>query len=144
MNIVDCRGCSPLSYVKKEFWSEWIQFFERVKDRFWMYRDINKDGEEPPPDLVGKPPNTESLKNNGIMDSWGLRVDDISKIAMGKVDLESLLKKHQGGIKSGGGSSSSSSSSADDEKSVKVVKAEDEKRCSASSPQSSTAVPVSL
>ena len=98
MNIVDCRGCSPLSYVKKDHWTDWVLFFERVKDRFWMNRDVNVDGEEPPPDLVGKPPNSIVLdKNNagraGGNAKYDLRLEDISLIAMGKMDVEGLLAK---------------------------------------------------
>ena len=105
MNIVDCRGCSPLSYVKKDYWSEWIQFFDSVKDVFWMQRDINVDGEEPPPDLVGKPPNSvNGVGWNDNMEKWGLRVDDIALIAMGKKDLDELMvNKMNGDSKDGSG-----------------------------------------
>lgn len=92
MNIVDCRGCSPLSYVKKEHWVDWVQFFDSVKDVFWSHRDINVDGEEPPPDLVGKPPNSvNGLGSNGRMEKWGLRVEDVALIAMGKKEVDAIL-----------------------------------------------------
>ncbi len=86
MNIVDCRGSSPLSYVKREHWNDWVQFFERVKEKFWSYRDIKAVGEEPPPELVGKMPNSISLSVPKIC----AKVEDISLVAMGKVDPESI------------------------------------------------------
>lgn len=86
MNIVDCRGSSPLSYVKREHWNDWVQFFDRVKDKFWSCRDVKSVGEEPPPELVGKAPNSVSLSLPRIC----AKIEDITLVAMGKVDPESI------------------------------------------------------
>ena len=92
MNIDDCRGSSPLSYVKRDHWGAWIQFFERVKDQFWSHRDVKVVGEEPPPDLVGKAPNSITLgtsKDDPVL-------KDIESIAMGKVEPESIIRVTSG------------------------------------------------
>jgi hypothetical protein len=52
MQMTDCRGASPLSYVRKENWAFWIEFLEHKKDIFWPQRDLAKDGEEEPPALT--------------------------------------------------------------------------------------------
>mmetsp|Transcript_7706 Transcript_7706/g.11710 ORF Transcript_7706/g.11710 Transcript_7706/m.11710 type:complete len:177 (-) Transcript_7706:60-590(-) len=94
MNIVDCRGSSPLSYVKREHWNDWIQFFERVKEKFWSYRDVKSVGEEPAPELVGKAPNSITLTSPRT----GAKIEDITLVAMGKIDPEivkSRLKKDE-------------------------------------------------
>ena len=90
MNIVDCRGSSPLSYVKREHWNEWIQFFERVKEKFWSYRDVKSVGEEPAPDLVGKAPNSMTL----TVPRTCAKIEEITLVAMGKIDPESLMQDH--------------------------------------------------
>ena len=89
MNIVDCRGSSPLSYVKREHWGGWIQFFERVKEKFWSKRDVTTLGEEPPPDLVGKPPNSVPLKEPKNCPG----IKDAALVATGKVEPETIMKK---------------------------------------------------
>jgi hypothetical protein len=88
MNIVDCRGSSPLSYVKRDHWGDWIQFFDRVKEKFWSQRDLEKVGEEPPPDLVGKAPNSIHIPNP--INCAGL--EEAALVAMGKVEPESIIK----------------------------------------------------
>jgi hypothetical protein len=52
MQMTDCRGATPLSYVRKEHWAFWIEFLEQKKDIFWPKRDLAKDGEEEPPALA--------------------------------------------------------------------------------------------
>lgn len=70
LRIVDCRGCSPLSYIKRELWADWIDFFDSQKDVFWKPRDVTAQGPEPPPPLTQvaahtnppkDPPNAASL-----------------------------------------------------------------------------------
>jgi hypothetical protein len=59
--MTDCRGASPLSYVRKEHWAFWIEFLESKKDIFWPQRDLAKEGEEEPPALAMLGANTLAL-----------------------------------------------------------------------------------
>jgi len=34
-NITDSRGYTSLAYVKQNQWSEWMRFFDLIKDRYW-------------------------------------------------------------------------------------------------------------
>ena len=83
MNILDCRGSSPLNYVKRDHWSLWIAFFDRVKEKFWSKRDVNVVGEESPPDLVCKSPNSTPLSVTSLCSK--AIVENIERLAMGTV-----------------------------------------------------------
>eukprot|EP00560_Eucampia_antarctica_P009579 CAMPEP_0197828134 /NCGR_PEP_ID=MMETSP1437-20131217/4773_1 /TAXON_ID=49252 ORGANISM="Eucampia antarctica, Strain CCMP1452" /NCGR_SAMPLE_ID=MMETSP1437 /ASSEMBLY_ACC=CAM_ASM_001096 /LENGTH=450 /DNA_ID=CAMNT_0043429251 /DNA_START=162 /DNA_END=1514 /DNA_ORIENTATION=- len=63
LNIRDCRGFTPLSYVKKQDWSKWIEFFNRKKDIYWLARDKKILGDEGPPHLSTVKPNTNAVKD---------------------------------------------------------------------------------
>jgi hypothetical protein len=56
LQLLDCRGAAPLSYVKKENYPIWIEFLEAKLDRFWPIRDIRTEGEEHPPPLTVRSP----------------------------------------------------------------------------------------
>jgi ankyrin repeat protein len=60
-HMTDCRGAVPLSYVRKDHWSEWINYLESKKDVFWRPRNIVIDGEEKPPVLAMQGANTRPL-----------------------------------------------------------------------------------
>jgi hypothetical protein len=36
LRVVDCRGASPLQYVKREHWTLWRQFFDMKKEQYWV------------------------------------------------------------------------------------------------------------
>jgi hypothetical protein len=50
--MTDKRGALPLTYVRQEHWSDWIEYLESKKDIFWPKRDWEMDGEEEPPVLT--------------------------------------------------------------------------------------------
>jgi hypothetical protein len=52
LNLLDCRGAAPLSYVKPKSFAVWIAFLEAKAERFWPARDIGVEGEERPPPLT--------------------------------------------------------------------------------------------
>lgn len=58
--MTDCRGATPLSYVRRDQWVAWIDFFDDNKDVFWPQRS---GGIEPPPPLANKPANSKPLPN---------------------------------------------------------------------------------
>ncbi len=35
IRVVDCRGASPLAYVRREHWPDWRHFFDSKKDTYW-------------------------------------------------------------------------------------------------------------
>lgn len=82
LHIVDCRGSTPLSYVKKESWQEWMQFFDRQKEVWWAHRDIDTEGEETPPELVGRQPHSIPIQDPPM----ALPCDIVKAIASGKID----------------------------------------------------------
>jgi ankyrin repeat protein len=40
IHMTDCRGFLPLSYVKKDHWDLWIDFFESRKDKYWPIIEV--------------------------------------------------------------------------------------------------------
>lgn len=61
--ITDARGLTPLSYVHKDHWPEWVAFLEKNKDHYWPQRDIATLGEENPPEMALLGPGTRPLKD---------------------------------------------------------------------------------
>ena len=61
MHMTDCRGATPLSYVRKEHWAFWIEFLENKKEIFWPKRDLANDGEQEPPALAMLGASTQPL-----------------------------------------------------------------------------------
>lgn len=55
--MTDSRGAVPLSYVRKEHWSQWLQYLESKKEVYWPRRS----GEEPAPVLSLQKPNTRPV-----------------------------------------------------------------------------------
>lgn len=94
MSIVDCRGSGPLSYVKRDHWDDWAKFLDTVKDEFWNFRDISKEGEETPPELVGKVSNSVPLHVTGLCK--GCCIEDVANVAMGKVALTAAATVNRG------------------------------------------------
>mmetsp|Transcript_17519 Transcript_17519/g.36247 ORF Transcript_17519/g.36247 Transcript_17519/m.36247 type:complete len:581 (+) Transcript_17519:293-2035(+) len=62
LNITDCRGATPLAYVKRENWSKWKSFFTGKVEKYWAPRDVEKDGEESVPALALFPPCSRVLE----------------------------------------------------------------------------------
>jgi len=60
IHLTDCRGATPLSYVRRDQYKAFLEFLESKKDEFWAKRLVD-DGEEGPPDLALYAPNTRPL-----------------------------------------------------------------------------------
>jgi len=56
LHLADCRGATPLSYVRKENWAAFLTFLGSQKDILWPPR--GKKTPEAPPELVVLPPNS--------------------------------------------------------------------------------------
>jgi hypothetical protein len=50
--MTDKRGALPLSYVRQEHWSDWIEYLESKKDIFWPKRNVDVDGDQEAPALT--------------------------------------------------------------------------------------------
>lgn len=61
LHMIDARGHCPLNYVRKEHYSEWIDFLESKKEEFWPKRSLTKDGEQGPPQAAVEGPNSRTL-----------------------------------------------------------------------------------
>ena len=88
LSIVDCRGKSPLSYIKREHWKQWIEFLKSKADRYWAPRDLSMEGEEAPPPLVGAPPHSHPIPDP----KNAIPLNLAALISSGKQDPEDYLR----------------------------------------------------
>ena len=58
-HMIDARGHSPLNYVRKDHWAEWVEFLDAHMDVYWPQQDAQSEQE--PPSLVSEEPNTRPL-----------------------------------------------------------------------------------
>ena len=80
LHITDCRGATPLSYVRKENWADFLTFLGSKKDVYWPPRNKNL-GAEPVPELA-------TLKSNSLPipdPQDALRPEFASMVASGKM-----------------------------------------------------------
>ena len=91
LNIRDCRGFTPLDYVKRENWTKWIDFFYRKKEVYWVKRSIEKLGEQEPPKLVNIKPNSNPLKDP----KNAISTDLAKMLASGAISPHDILLEKQ-------------------------------------------------
>jgi len=107
LNIVDCRGSSPLQYVKRDNWPLWVEFLDSVKDVFWPMRDLKLMGEEEPPELVGVSPNTIIVKDPVSCPG----IENVTLLAMGEKEPEEFIRERKSDVSDFDGNKSGSSAS---------------------------------
>jgi hypothetical protein len=61
-NMVDNRGSTPLSYIRKEHWAKWMEFLQSKKDIYWPIVDKSK-GKKIPPTIARELPNSRPPKD---------------------------------------------------------------------------------
>jgi hypothetical protein len=88
-NIRDCRGFTPLNYVKRENWSKWIEFFNSKKHIYWSYRDVKKIGDQEPPPLSSVKPNTNPVKDPAN----AVSIEIASMLASGAMSPDEILQR---------------------------------------------------
>lgn len=44
LRVADCRGASPLAYIKRDHWAAWRQFFDMKKEEYWAHRPAGGEG----------------------------------------------------------------------------------------------------
>jgi hypothetical protein len=91
LHIVDCRGSSPLSYVRREHWIQWVEFFKGRADKYWAPRNICEQGEEAPPVLVLVPPHSRPVPDP----KNAISVDLAAFISSGKLEPEEFLQQKE-------------------------------------------------
>mmetsp|Transcript_11720 Transcript_11720/g.34432 ORF Transcript_11720/g.34432 Transcript_11720/m.34432 type:complete len:640 (-) Transcript_11720:29-1948(-) len=94
LRVLDCRGSSPLSYVRKEHWSDWIDFLESRKDLYWKKRDVSEHGEEGPPMLAGISPNGRPVPDPDD----ALDLERAKAVSAGTMSPEDATRRREGGI----------------------------------------------
>jgi hypothetical protein len=87
LQLLDCRGSTPLSYVKKENYGLWIEFLESKLDRFFPRRDIDTEGEERPPPLTLRQPHSMPIPDP----SHALPLEVAAMVANGRMEPEEAL-----------------------------------------------------
>lgn len=92
LRICDCRGASPLSYVKRDNWSAWVDYLNSRKEEFWPPRDVNAVGLEGPPALVDEAPHTRPIPDP----EDAAPLDMVTMVASGRLGPEEArLKREQ-------------------------------------------------
>jgi hypothetical protein len=79
--MADRRGALPLTYVRQEQWSDWIEYLESKKDVFWPKRNWEIDGEEEPPALTKLEANSRPMLDPKNV----LTVELAAMVASGKI-----------------------------------------------------------
>ena len=87
LSLLDCRGASPLSYIKKENHSTWIDFLSQNFDTYWPPRDISTDGEERPPPLTLRQPHSLPIPDPG----HALPLEVAAMVANGRMEPEEAV-----------------------------------------------------
>ena len=87
LHLLDCRGAAPLSYVKRENYSRWVDFLKAHLDRFWPSRDISTEGEERPPPLTLRQPHSLPIPDPG----HALPLEVAAMVANGRMEPEEAI-----------------------------------------------------
>jgi len=94
--IMDCRGSTPLGYVRKAHWAVWIGFLGAIADRYWpdlendcvaVDQETKVDRPTAPP-LSFVEPNSRQLPDPKLMNGFTLEILEL--LANGKVSLQDL------------------------------------------------------
>ncbi|GMH98064.1 hypothetical protein TrVE_jg12665 [Triparma verrucosa] len=91
LHIVDCRGATPLAYIKRENWQKWKEFFASKVETYWFARDLAALGEEPAPALSLEAPCTRVLPDHAAP----LPIQKATDLASGKITPEDLKKEEE-------------------------------------------------
>lgn len=92
LHIVDCRGSSPLSYVKRDHWGKWIAFFQTKIDVYWPKRQLL--GDEGPPKLCNEAPHSRPIPDP----PHAISLDMAQLIASGKMGADEYLQRAAGTV----------------------------------------------
>jgi len=85
LQVVDCRGSPPLSYVKADHWPKWVEFFKSKADNYWPSRC--GEGDEPPPKLSQEAPHSRPI----LDPKNAIACEEAMLIAAGKKSTQEYL-----------------------------------------------------
>lgn len=91
LHVVDCRGATPLAYIKRENWHKWKEFFHSKLEIYWFTRDSESLGEEPPPALSLEAPCSRVLVDHDSP----LSVVKAAELASGKISPHELKEEQR-------------------------------------------------
>eukprot|EP00581_Thalassiosira_minuscula_P029891 CAMPEP_0183783832 /NCGR_PEP_ID=MMETSP0739-20130205/64506_1 /TAXON_ID=385413 /ORGANISM="Thalassiosira miniscula, Strain CCMP1093" /LENGTH=332 /DNA_ID=CAMNT_0026027615 /DNA_START=29 /DNA_END=1027 /DNA_ORIENTATION=- len=85
--VMDCRGSTPLGYVRKAHWALWIGFLGAIADRYWPVLDGPSDQRERVPPLGQTLPDSNPLPDpkTNVLD-----IDIVELLANGKLTPQDL------------------------------------------------------
>jgi hypothetical protein len=87
LSLLDCRGASPLSYIKKENNDIWMDFLAANLETYWPVRDISTEGEERPPPLTLRQPHSLPIPDPG----HALPLEVAAMVANGRMEPEEAV-----------------------------------------------------
>jgi len=87
LSLLDCRGASPLSYIKKESHGIWMDFLAENLDEYWPRRDTSTEGEERPPPLTLRQPHSLPIPDPG----HALPLEVAAMVANGRMEPEEAV-----------------------------------------------------
>jgi len=85
LNVVDCRGSTPLSYVRQNSWQLWNDFFDKMKDIYWPIIEKEKRISLPPLTkckVIEDPSNASSTDLTTLLSSGKVDVSDVKKMSV--------------------------------------------------------------
>jgi len=89
-NMIDHRGSTPLAYIRKEHWAQWMKFLQSRKDVYWPVDFKNKNK---PPSLTSEKPFSRHLKDP----ENALPLKLASRVVSGTMlPYQAVLLKHSG------------------------------------------------
>jgi hypothetical protein len=80
LRVKDKHGRTPLQYLGKDKWADWMSFLQKNADRFWPVRFV--------PETDDPPPTSAEHNNIGLP----ISVDLAGRVACGKIEPEDVLK----------------------------------------------------
>lgn len=73
IRVVDCRGASPLAYIRREHWPVWRHFFDSKKDTYWKPRRLGESASTSSASSVSSAASSSgSLSDEAMMDVGGV------------------------------------------------------------------------
>lgn len=87
LRLLDCRGASPLSYIKKENYGLWMEFLQSHMDLYWPARDASMEGEERPPPLTLRQPHSLPIPDPG----HALPLEVAAMVSNGRMEPEEAV-----------------------------------------------------
>ena len=90
LSLMDCRGSTPLKYVRKAHWALWLGFLGAIADQYWPQVDSTTSLVDLEPPLVLTEPDSRPLQ-----DPRRLSLAAVELLANGKVSPKDIDEQGQ-------------------------------------------------